>query len=110
MNQIPTYFTVALKEQLAQLIKKMPDGEELIVSKQGIKWKKNGEEQEIHVTSRRQLTDIDKYLDEFRNHIGGEVELPRVLGNKEEQVSILVTKLRSSRSNATFEYHYLLGK
>ena len=56
MNQTPTYLTVAFKEQLAQLIKRMPDGEELIVSKQGIRWKKNGEEQEIHVTSRRQLT------------------------------------------------------
>jgi hypothetical protein len=110
MNRTPTYLTVALKEQLAQLIKRMPDGEEIIVSNQGIKWKKNGEEQDLRVTSRRQPTDIDEYLDEFRNHRGGEVELPRVLGNQEEQVKILVKRLRSSRSSATFEYHYLLGK
>ena len=51
MNSTPTYLTVALREQLAQLIKRMPDGEELIVSKQGIRWKKNGEEQVIHITS-----------------------------------------------------------
>ena len=110
MSQTPTYFTPSLEEQLAQLRKRMPEGEELIISKRGIKLKKNGEEQPLQVTSQRQPTDIDEYLDEFRMRKEGEVELPRITGTKEEQVRTIMAKLGRSRNNTTFKYYYLLGK
>lgn len=42
MSQTPAYLTQTFEKQLLQLIKKMPDGEELTISKRGIKLRKNG--------------------------------------------------------------------
>jgi hypothetical protein len=110
MSRTPTYFTPSLEEQLAQLMKRMPYGEEVVISKQGIKLKKDGEERQLRVTSQRQPTDIDEYLNEFRMRREGNVELPKITGTKEDQVRTIMTKLERSRNNTTFEYYYLLGK
>ncbi|CAJ0637597.1 6971_t:CDS:2 [Entrophospora sp. SA101] len=108
--QTPTYLTQTLPTQLLQLVKKMPGGEELIVTDEGVKIRKDGEEQILEETSPKPPTEIDEYLDEFRILRTDEKVLPKIDGDEDKQLTTILGKLKVTRHNNTFEYYYLLGK
>src|SRR5688572_12099391 len=110
MSQTPDYLAQTLRDQLFWLAKKMPRGEELIVTEEGVKVRKNGEEHILEETPPKQPTEIDEYLGEFRIPRYDEKELPRIDGNEEEQLNTIMSKIQSPRNSKAFEYYYLLGK
>ncbi|CAJ0645784.1 5928_t:CDS:2 [Entrophospora sp. SA101] len=110
MSQTPTYLTQTLLTQLLQLAKKMPGGEELIIAAGRVKIRKDGEEQILEETSPKPPTEIDEYLDEFRIIRTDEKVLPKINGDEDNQLTIILGKLKVIRNSNAFEYYYLLGK
>lgn len=110
MSQTPTYLTQTLLTQLLQLAKKMPEGEELIVADGRVKTRKDGEEQFLEEVSPRPPTEIEEYLDEFRIIRIEEKVLPILDGDEDNQLTIIMNKLKIVRNRDAFEYYYLLGK
>jgi len=107
MEQSPNYFNQTLEVQLAQLIQRMPRGEKVIITDEGVEVKKDGRKHKIRLTSLQQSTEIDEYLEEFRRPRSNEVELPTVIGDEDTKLKTIMDSLKNS---TTFEYYYLLGK
>jgi len=110
MSEIPAYLTQTFQTQFLQLIQKMPAGEEFKISSAGVKFIKNGVEQELQLTSLRYSIEIEGYLDEFRVIRNDEVKLPKITGSPEQQCDTIMDKLELTINKKTFKYYYLLGR
>jgi len=110
MEQSPNYFNQTLEVQLAQLIQRIPRGEKVIITDEGVEVKRDGRKRKIQLTSLRQSTEIDEYLEEFRIPRSNKVELPTVIGDEDTKLKTIMKSLKDTKNSTTFEYYYLLGK
>jgi len=110
MEQSPNYFNQTLEVQLAQLIQRMPREEKVIITNEGVEVKRDGRKRKIQLTSLRQSTEIDEYLEEFRIPRSNQVELPTIIGDEDTKLKTIMKSLKDTKNSTTFEYYYLLGK